>query len=85
GNPDGGWYPGERMTPEEALRGYTSWAAFAAFDEARGGQLAPGRRADFTVLSTDPLTAASTQDLLSGTVRLTVSRGRVAYRTPSTP
>ena len=85
GNPDGGWYPGERMTPEEALRGYTSWAAFAAFDEARGGQLAAGRRADFTVLSTDPLTAASTQDLLSGTVRLTVSRGRVAYRTPTTP
>jgi predicted amidohydrolase YtcJ len=73
------------MTPEEALRGYTSWAAFASFDEARGGQLTAGRRADFTVLSTDPLTAASTQDLLSGTVRFTVSRGRVAFRTTTTP
>jgi predicted amidohydrolase YtcJ len=84
-NPDGGWYPAERMTPEEALRGYTSWAAFAGFDEGRGGRLSVGRRADFTVLSTDPLNAASTQDLLSGTVRLTVSRGRVAYRAVPTP
>ena len=33
GVPDGGWHAEQRMTPEEALRGYTSWAAYAAFAE----------------------------------------------------
>jgi predicted amidohydrolase YtcJ len=85
GNPDGGWFPAQRMTPEEAIRGYTSWAAYAAFDEARGGMLAPGRRADLSVLSVDPLSVASTQDLLSGKVRLTVSRGRIVFSALPTP
>jgi predicted amidohydrolase YtcJ len=32
GRPESGWHPEQRMTPEEALRGYTTWAA-AAFLE----------------------------------------------------
>ena len=84
GRPDGGWFPAERMMPEEALRGYTTWAAYAAFDEARSGRLAVGTHADLTVLSVDPLSVASSHDLLGGTIRLTVVRGRVVYRAPST-
>jgi predicted amidohydrolase YtcJ len=33
--PPDGWYPEERMTPEEAVRGYTTWAAYSAFWEGR--------------------------------------------------
>lgn len=79
GEPDGGWYPGERMTPEEAVRGYTTWARYAAFDEEEAGDLRAGRRGDLSVLSVDPFTVASTQDLLAGSVRLTVVGGRIVF------
>lgn len=80
GTPPGGWYPGERLTPEEAVRAYTSWAAFAGFDEQEAGTIAVGKRADFTVIDVDPFRSAAPADLLSGAVQLTVSRGRVTYR-----
>ncbi len=57
GSPPGGWYPGERLSAEEALRGYTVDAAYAAFVERRRGRIAPGQDADLTVLSADPLAA----------------------------
>ena len=81
GQPAGGWYPGERMTPEEAVRGYSTWAAYASFAEAEVGQIAAGRLADLTALSVDPLTvgAASPATLLGGTVRLTVVNGAVRF------
>lgn len=80
GTPPGGWYPDERLTPEEAVRAYTSWAAFAGFDEQEAGTIAVGKRADFTVIDVDPFRSAAPADLLSGAVQLTVSRGRVTYR-----
>ncbi|MGD9904239.1 MAG: amidohydrolase [Vicinamibacterales bacterium] len=79
--PAGGWYPEQRMTPEEAVRGYTTWAAFAAIAAAEAGQIAAGRLADLSALSLDPFTVGSTDPgtLLDGTVRLTVVGGTVAY------
>jgi predicted amidohydrolase YtcJ len=65
------------MTPEEAVRGYTSWAAWAAFEEGEAGVLAPGMRADLTALSVDPLRLVAPAELLTGSVRLTVVGGRV--------
>ena len=81
GQPAGGWYPEERMTPEEAVRGYSTWAAHAAFAEADTGQIAAGRLADLTALSVDPLTTGATSPaaLLNGAVRLTVVDGRVRF------
>lgn len=81
GQPAGGWYPEERMTPEEAVRGYSTWAAYAGFAEAESGQIAAGRLADLTALSVDPLTvgASSPAALLNGTVRLTVVHGTVRF------
>lgn len=43
----------ERLEPLTALRCYTVGSAFASFDESRG-TLAPGKRADFVVLSHPP-------------------------------
>ncbi|MBK6485576.1 MAG: amidohydrolase [Gemmatimonadetes bacterium] len=79
GAPAGGWYPDQRMTPEEAVRGYTSWNAVAGFDEQDAGTIAVGKRADVTVLDVDPLRLASPTEILGGRVLLTVSRGRVTY------
>ena len=51
--PEGGWYPGERLTREEALKAFTLDAAYAAFQERQIGSLEVGKRADFVVLSAD--------------------------------
>lgn len=81
GQPTGGWYPAQRMTPEEAVRGYSTWAAYAAFAEADNGQIAAGRLADLSALTVDPM-ALGTSDpaaLLAGQVRLTVVHGAIAF------
>ncbi|HEV7587583.1 MAG TPA: amidohydrolase family protein [Longimicrobium sp.] len=41
----GGWVPEQKITVEEALRAYTSAAAYAAFQEAEKGTLEPGKLA----------------------------------------
>ena len=79
GKPASGWYREQAMSPEEALRAFTSWAAYAEFDERHGGTLAPGMRADITVMDIDPLVAAVSDpsSLLKGKVSFTVVGGRV--------
>jgi len=83
--PQGGWYPEERMTPEEAVRGYTTWNAYAAFLEKETGVLAPGRWADVTVMDIDPLVTGETDPgkLLGGTIVATIVGGKIAYQAPA--
>ncbi|WP_454831931.1 amidohydrolase [Pseudoxanthomonas wuyuanensis] len=57
GRPPGGWLPGQKLSPSEALRGFTRDAAYAGRDETEVGQLAAGLRADFVILAQDPLSA----------------------------
>ena len=64
------------MAPEEAVRGYTVWSAFAGFDEQDAGTIAVGRRADITVISVDPF-RDDPRTLLGGRVVMTMSRGRI--------
>jgi len=61
GQPPGGWQPEQRLSAAEALRGFTSDAAWAGHDEAQVGTLQRGLRADFVVLDRDPLTVAADQ------------------------
>ncbi|WP_317129622.1 amidohydrolase [Hymenobacter setariae] len=49
------------LSRPDALRGMTTWAAHAAFEEKRKGQIKPGMLADFVVLKTDLLTAPKEQ------------------------
>jgi predicted amidohydrolase YtcJ len=53
---DGGWYPRQRLSLEEALHGFTTGPAYAAGLEQQSGRLAPGYFADLIVLDTDPFT-----------------------------
>jgi predicted amidohydrolase YtcJ len=55
GEHPGGWIPGEKVAVEDALRAYTTNAAYAEFAEADKGMLAPGLFGDFAVLSEDIL------------------------------
>jgi hypothetical protein len=80
--PAEGWYPEEALTPEEAVRAYTSWAAWSGFDDVDGGILAAGRRADITVIDVDPLALPLDRyhEILDGNVLLTMVGGQIAYR-----
>lgn len=49
-----GWYPEQRLSLFEALRAFTSGAAYAAGMEDRLGMLRPGFYADLIVLDQDP-------------------------------
>jgi hypothetical protein len=82
GAPAGGWRPEERLTIEEAVRGWTTWAAWTGFEESVAGILAPGRPADLTVVSIDPFTAGAgdASALLSGRILLTMAAGDVLFR-----
>ena len=53
GWPEGGWYPQEKLSREEAVRGFTLDAAYAGFMEKSVGSLETGKRADFIVLDQD--------------------------------
>lgn len=79
--PEGGWYPEQNMTPEEALRAYTVWAARSAFLEGDTGVLEVGKFADITVIDIDPLVVGSTEPgrLLEGMVEVTIVGGRIVY------
>lgn len=53
-----GWYPDERLTLAQALRGYTRGPATAAGLEKLQGRLVPGSLADLIVLDLDPFQVA---------------------------
>lgn len=76
-HPDG-WIPEEKIPVVDALRAYTSSAAWAAFEEGEKGTLGVGKLADFVVLSLDPLTIPK-RELDSVKVDSTVSGGRVVF------
>ena len=73
-----GWFPEQRIGVEEALRAYTATAAWAAFEEKEKGTLAPGRLADFVVLSREIL-AIPAEEIVGTEVDATVVGGRVVF------
>ncbi len=78
GNPPGGWHPDQRLTLDQALRGFTIGPAFASFSEGRAGTLKVGRRADVTVVDRD-LFRIPPEELLKVRVRATVVEGETVY------
>ncbi len=76
---DDGWYAAQKLTREEALRSFTSWAAWAGFEEDIKGSLESGKLADFIVVSKDLMTIPA-QEILRTEVMMTVVGGQEAFR-----
>ncbi len=76
GKPEGGWLPEQRLTLEEAIRAFTSEAAYAAFVEDYRGVLKPGFVADLTIFDRKLQPDAS---LLQTEVDMTVVGGAVMF------
>ena len=79
GLPVGGWYPDEKLTAFEALRGFTLDAAYAGFAEHDVGSLEVGKHADFVVLEEDPL-AVPAAGLRTLTVDATYVDGKPVFQ-----
>lgn len=79
GKPEGGWYPGERVSRLDALKMYTLHPAYAAFEEDIKGSISQGKLADLTVLSKDILTVPEAE-IRDTEVVMTVLGGKVVYR-----
>jgi predicted amidohydrolase YtcJ len=73
-----GWHPEQRITVEEALRAYTSDAAYASFEEREKGRLASGMLADFVMLDRD-ITRVAPETIRDARVAMTVIGGRVVH------
>ncbi len=71
----------QAMPMADVIRGYTSWAAYASFDEQRKGTLAPGMLADIAVLTSDVF-AQPPQGPDDIRVAATIFDGRVVYTKP---
>ncbi len=72
------FYADQRMTRMEALRSYTTNAAYAGFDESIKGSLSPGKLADVTVFSKDLMTIPEDQ-IPTTRVLYTIVGGTVQY------
>ena len=76
-NPDG-WVPEQKITVEQALRGYTYEGAYASFEEDRKGMIKAGMLADMALIDRD-LTAIPPETIRDARVLKTIVGGRVVY------
>ncbi len=73
-----GWHPEEAATREQALKMFTIWPAFAAFEEKLRGSIEVGKLADFTILSADIMKIPEAEILKTRNV-MTVIGGEIVY------
>ena len=73
-----GWHPEQAVTREQALKMFTIWAAYAAFEEPLKGSIEVGKLADLTVLSADIMKIAA-PEILKTRCAMTVIGGEVVY------
>jgi predicted amidohydrolase YtcJ len=81
GQPPGGWMPDQKLSLSEALRGFTTDAAWAGGDEKQTGQLTVGLHADFVVLK-DDLFAVPESELDKLQIQSTWVDGKPVYENP---
>ncbi|MBI3505921.1 MAG: amidohydrolase [Proteobacteria bacterium] len=78
GLPEGGWTADQRLRFDEAVRAFTSDAAYGAFEERWRGTAAQGQAADLTVFDRD-ISEASPAALRESAVDMTIIGGRVVF------
>ena len=78
GLPKAGWQPQECVTRMDALKMFTSWAAYGEFADHRRGKIRPGFDADLTILS-DDITICEPSDILKVEILGTIVAGKMVF------
>ncbi len=78
---DRGFFPAQRMNMEEAIKAFTKWPAFGAFQEKEKGSISVWKDADFTILASD-LRKLPPRDVLSDHILATLVGGKLVYASP---
>ena len=78
GSSDEGWHPELAVSRENALRMFTIWPAYAAFEESNQGSIEIGKQADLSIFDVDFL-QAHPQDILNAETVATIVNGKVVY------
>ena len=73
------WYDDQKVTRQEALKMFTIWPAYAAFEEERLGTIEVGKAADFTVFDKDIMTVPA-KDILDAKTVMTMVNGDIVYK-----
>lgn len=73
-----GWHPEEAVSRADALKMFTLWPAYAAFEEKLRGSIEVGKLADLTILSADIMTIPAPEILKTRCV-MTVINGEIVY------
>jgi predicted amidohydrolase YtcJ len=73
-----GWHPEQAVSREDALKMFTIWPAYAAFEEKDKGSIEVGKLADFTVLSRDIMKIPETE-IPETQNEMTVIGGEIIY------
>ncbi len=74
-----GWHPEQAVSREQALKMFTLWPAYAAFQENVKGTIEPGKLADLTVLSADIMKIPAAE-ILKTQCEMTVIGGDIVYQ-----
>jgi predicted amidohydrolase YtcJ len=73
-----GWHAEQAVSREDALKMFTIWPAYAAFEEKDKGSIEVGKLADFTVLSRDIMKIPEAE-ILETQNEMTVIGGEIIY------
>ena len=73
-----GWHPEQAVSREQALKMFTIWPAFAAFEEKDKGSIEVGKLADFTVLSQDIMKVPE-PEILKTQNEMTIIGGEIVF------
>jgi predicted amidohydrolase YtcJ len=77
-----GWHPEEAVSRADALKMFTLWPAYAAFEEKLRGSIEVGKLADLTILSADIMTIPAPEILKTRCV-MTVINGEIVHEAGS--
>ena len=75
---DRGWHLEQAVTREEALKMFTIWPAFAAFQEDVNGTIEVGKLADLTIFSKDIMKVPE-EEILEAQVIMTIVNGKIVF------